>query len=58
MLIISSEMVYLGIFGARVVKYVCLVNLTYDYRLCDFKLSLKIYLIGSFFNGSSYILGK
>jgi len=31
MLIISSEMVYLGIFGVGVVTYVCLVNLTYDY---------------------------
>jgi hypothetical protein len=39
MLIISSEMVYLGIFGAGFVMYVCLVNLTYGCRLCDFKLS-------------------
>jgi len=39
MLIISSEMVYLGIFSAGVVTYVCLVNLIYGYQLCDFKLS-------------------
>jgi hypothetical protein len=39
MLIISSEMVYLGIFSAGVVTYVSLVNVTYGYRLCDFKLS-------------------
>jgi hypothetical protein len=49
MLIISSEMVYLCIFGARVVKYVCLINPTCGYQLCDFKLSKKIKISKIFF---------